>query len=248
MNTTKTNPALRLSGTALHIFGLVCLLAGAAGTLIQRYLGVGDIANTQLLEVLGASDGMMQLATVALICQILEICAVPVFAFLLAEGAIHTAHFGRYFLRVLAVAVVCQVIRLPAGLGAEPAFGLVMSLVMLYFFRRFQEKKAGHIVLKILAILGTFLWSNMLGIDHGGVCVILTAVAWGLREKPWFRAFGGCMAAICCTVFSPLYMAAPLAFLVIYFYGGQRGNGSPIVRYLSYPAIVLVTAVAALGL
>lgn len=248
MNSTKRYFALRLSGTALHTFGLVCLLFGAAGAVIQRFLGVGDITNTQLLEMMSASDGTMHLVTAALICQVLEICAVPVFSFLLAEGAVHTSDFGRYFLRVLALAVVCQVIRLLSGLGQEPAFGLVMSLVMLYFFRRFREKRVSHITVKVLAIVGTFLWSNILGIEYGGVCVILTAVAWWLRDKLWFRAFGGCMAAICCSVFSPLYMASPIAYLVICFYSGQRGQGSRIVRYLAYPATVVVAAAASLGL
>lgn len=249
MTTTKKNPAFRLSGTALHICGLVCLLAGAVGSVIQRkILGVGDIANTQLLELMQTDPSMMQLATAALVFQVMEICAVPMFAFLLAEGAVHTSNFGKYFLRVFVFAVACQILYGFAAEGINPAFALVMSMVMLYFFRRFREKKAGHIALKILAVLGTFLWSNILGIENGAACVILTAVLWGLRDKPYFRAFGGCMAAICCSIFSPLYMAAPIAFLLIYFYSGERGNGSPIIRYLSYPAILLLTAGASMGL
>lgn len=232
----------RLNGGALHKWGTVFLLAGALGNVIQsRIFGVGAISNQQLLELMQENPAVMHLATVALAFQLLEVCAVPIFSFLLVEGSIHTSGFRKYFLRVSLLALVCQIPYGLAGHGLNPAWSMVMSLIMLYFFRCFPEKKAGHLAIKAIAVVGTFLWSNILGIPHGAVCVIITAVLWGLRDKVYFRMFGGCMAMVCCSVFSPLYMAAALSFLILYFYDGTPGEGARIKRYTGYPLILLIS-------
>lgn len=242
MNTLIRKMTFRLNSSALHTCGAVFLLAGVLGNVIQsRILGVGEISNTQLFELMQANASVMYLATTALVFQILEACAVPIFAFLLVEGTTHTSSFPKYFLRVFALAIGCQILYSFSMDGLNPVFGLVMSMIMLYFFRRFSEKKPGHIAIKILAILGTFLWSNMLGINHGAACVIIVAVLWALRDKIYFRTFGGCMATVCCSILSPLYMAASLSFLILYFYNGEQGDGKKMVHYLSYPLILLIS-------
>lgn len=249
MNRLGRNFSFRLSANALRTCGMVFLLAGVFGNLIQRkMLGVGDIANSQLLQMMQENPSIMQMATTALVFQVLEVCAVPIFAFLLVEGTIHTSSFHKYFLRVFVLAVVCQLLYRMSMSGLNPVFALVMSMVMLYFFRRFPEKKAGHIAIKAIAIIGTFLWSNILGIENGAACVIITAVLWALREKPYFRAFGGCMATICCCFLSFLYVFAALSFLLIYFYNGERGPGSKRMNYLYYPGILLISGMMILVL
>ena len=47
---------------------------------------------------------------------------------------------------------------------------------------------------------------------------------------------------------SPLYALAPLAFLAIHFYNGEKGTGNMIVNYAAYPVLLLgVWAVAKLA-
>lgn len=203
-------------------------------------LGVGDIANSELLQMMQEDPSVMALATTALVFQVLEICAVPVFSFQLVEGAVHTASYGKYVLRVLGLAVVCQILYGLTFGGMNPVFALVMSMVMLYFFRRYPGKKAAHIAIKTFAVVGTFLWSNMLGIENGAACVILTAAQWALRDKTYFRTFGSCLAAVLCSILSPLYMASPIAFLVIYLYREDKGSGNKLVNYAGYPVILLI--------
>lgn len=239
---------MELSAAALHICGLPLLAAGCLSGVIQsKILGVGQIANSQLLEVIqNRPDGMVY-ATLALIGQVLEICAVPIFAFLLSEGARYTASYWKYLLRVTGLAAVCEIpYNLLTGdsvlaLGSlNPVFGAVMSLVMLYFFRTFRDKRASHMAIKAVAVLGAYLWSTFLGVAFGGTCVILTAVLWAVRERQNLRLIAGCFAGIACAVFSPLYLFSPLAFLVIHFYSNERGHQNRLVKYLSYPAILIV--------
>ena len=67
--------------------------------------------------------------------------------------------------------------------------GAVMSLVMLYFFRAFQEDRAAHKAVKVIVVLGAYLWSTFWGVAFGGPCVILTAVLWATRERQNLRLF-----------------------------------------------------------
>ena len=238
MNLLKRTRIHILSSRAIHALGALLLLAGAAGGLIQTGpLRVGEISNEQLYQNMQADPAVMALATAALICQLLESCAVPVFAFLLTEGAARTGHFGRYFLRVVCLAAVCQLLWEE---GLNPVFGPVLGLLMLWFFRKFPDKRPGHRIIRAFAVAGTLLWSILLGVAHGPVFLLLTAVQWGLRRKTWFRTFGGSMAALACGLFSPLYLVSPLSFLILYFYDEDRGGGNKLVSYAAYPLILLL--------
>lgn len=233
---------------ALRMCGLVLLAAGCVSTVLQnKILGVGQIANTQLLEVLQDRPGGMAYATLALAGQALEICAVPIFAFLLSEGSRRTASYRKYLLRVTGLALACEIpYNLLTGssvIGAgslNPVFGAVMSLVMIYFFRTYPEKYASHRIIKAAALLGTYLWSTFLGVAFGGACVILTAVLWATRERQNLQLFFGCLTGVACVIFSPLYMFSPIAFLAIHFYGGERGYANRWVNYLIYPVMLII--------
>lgn len=236
-----------LSAAVLQICGLALLAAGCLSTVLQKMLGVGQGTNLQLLETIQANPNGMTLATVALVCQILEVCAVPLFAFLLVEGASHTKSFGRYLLRVIAFAIVCEIPHnlllygTVLGFGElNPAFAAVFSLTMLFFFRTFPEKSAGNIAIRVVAVLGTFLWSNFLGVTFGGPCVLITAVFWLTKERRGLQLLFGTIICIACSVFSPLYLSSAMAIIVIFFYGGERGRELRLLRYLGYPVILLL--------
>lgn len=248
MNLAKKISTFSFTATAIRTFGALFLLAGLIGTLLQAgIVGSGIMSNTELLEAMQSDETVMMTATWSLVFQSLEACALPLYAFLLVEGVTHTSGFGKYFLRVLGLAAVCQ---LPYNLvmtgsllvmqGLNPVFALVMAMTMVYFFRRFPGKSVSHFAIKTLAILGTFLWSNMLGVEHGAACVLITAVLWALRGKPNLQTLAGVMVCFGCCIFSLYYMAAPIAFLILHFYGGEKGSSSRIVNYAAYPAMLVI--------
>ena len=248
MKLLKKMRTFGLSATAIRACGVLFLAAGMFGHMMMvNVLGVSGASNVELFEALQADSGLMASATLAVVGQALEACAVPIFAFLLVEGSDHTSNFAKYFLRVLGLAAVSQ---LPYNLlitgsllkfyGLNPVFAAVMSMVMLFFFRQFREKKASHIAIKCCAFLFAFLWSNMLGVSHGAACVIVTAVLWGFRGKPNLRTALGVLVMLGCVVFSTFYMAAPISFLIIYFYSGEQGSHNRIANYLAYPVLLLI--------
>lgn len=251
MNLVKKIRMFSLSAAALRAIGLVFAVAGLAGVLIQCWvLGVGSVSNSQLLQTMQADPGLMGSATLALIFQAMEACAVPVFALLLTENARRRESVGGELLRMLGFAAVCQ---LPYNVlttgsllmirGLNPVFSLVMGLIMLYFFCRFPGKKGSHVAIKTTAIVFAFLWSNLLGIAHGPACVVLTAVLWALRGKQNLQSFLGIAAVICCSVFDLFYLLAPVSFLFLHFYDGEQGADNRRVSCLGYLICLVVFAV-----
>ena len=248
MSLMKKIRTFQLTTTGLRIIGMVFLAAGAYGAMMQtKLLGAGNITNNQLLDLIEQNPDVMTGTAMSLVLQMFGACALPIFVFMLVEGVTHTSHFGKYMLRVLGLAVVCQ---LPYNLlmtgniwymnRMNPVYALFMCMIMLYFFRTFTEKNGKNILIKVIAFVGVYIWSNMLGIEHGPCCVILCAVLWGLRGKINMQTFIGILVMFCCSIFSMYYLAGILGFMAIHFYEGNKGEENRLVNYLAYPVILLV--------
>lgn len=244
-----------INGNALRTWGLLFLTAGVLGRgLIQNHiLGVGVLTTQQLLEVMGSSQQAMSLVTASLVLQALETCAVPLFALMLVEGVQNTSSFPAYFKRVLILAALCE---LPYNLAMHgkllflgnrnPVFALVMCMVMLYLFSRFPEGKKINVLLKVVITIAAILWCEMLKIEYGSATVLIVSVMWAFRKNTLYRNFAGAAAAIVCTVMSMYFLAAPMAFMIIHGYDGEKNTNSRQVNYLAYPVILLAAAAAGL--
>ena len=242
-----------ITGSGLRIWGMLFLVVGILGrSLLQnRILGLGSAGVQELLEGVLSTETGMAIATVSLVMQALETMAAPVFCFLLVEGVQHTGDIKLYFARVAGVAVLSE---LPYNFAMSgkvldlssrnPVFGLVFALIMLYLYRRYEGKNAGRVLLRIVFTVAAVMWPIILKVQDGACCVILAAVLWLCREKKQYRAFIGCAAAACCSVLSPFYLAAPMGFMAIHFYRGEKGDENKLVNYLAYPALLIAAAVA----
>lgn len=240
-----------LTGTGLHNFGILFAFLGALGRgiLQNRLLHLGSVTAGELLQAMQSSDSVMLLATLALVFRAMETCALPIFAFLLAEGSSRTAGFSRYFLRVTALAFLTEI---PYNLAISgevldlssrnPVFGLVVALVVAYFFRRFGEKKPAHIALGVIATLAGMVWCRMLHIQYGASLVFLFAVLWAMKDKPALRGVAGAGAAMLCCLSTMFYLASPMGFLPVHFYNGEKGTESRLRRYAAYPVFLLLIA------
>lgn len=250
MERLSDNSPSGISGNALRTWGLLFLAAGAIGRgLLQtRLLGVGS-ANTQ--QLLAAMDANMGAATLAIVLQAIEACAMPIFAFLLLEGFQNTSNFKNYLLRVLGVAVLSEI---PYNLAVSaklldtatrnPVFGLVLGLVVLYLYDRFPGKTFQNVLIKVLVTVAALVWASMLNIEGASCLVVILACLWAFRAKPMLRNFAGATGAIVCSMISPFYMASPMGILVVHMYNGEKGNVNRMVSYLAYPALLLLVAAA----
>ena len=243
----EQKPLRGLSAAALRNWGYLFLLLGiVARAVIQNgMLNLQGMTTQQLFETLQSSGDAMALATVSLVMQALEACAIPIFAFLLVEGFCHTANFAKYLGRVALVALVSEIpYNLAMGgnffvtASRNPVFGLVLGLILLWFYRYYGEKSAKNIFINILVTLAAALWCGMLGIEHGVFTILLVAAAWFVRGKQ-VRTLVCALAAALGVVFSVLYLTAPISALAIHYYNEEKGESSRIFNLLCYPVMLL---------
>lgn len=241
-----------INGNGLRTWALLFLAAGVIGRgVIQNHmLGVGTLTTQQLLEVMGSSQQAMSLVTCALVLQALETCAVPLYALMLVEGVQNTSGFPAYFKRVITLAAICEIPynlamngKLLAFSSRNPVFALVMALVMLYMFSRFPEGKKGNGIAKAVVCFAAILWCEMLKIEYGSATVLITATLWAFRKNTLYRNFAGAAATIVCTVMSMYFLAAPMAFMIVHGYDGEKSTNSRTVNYLAYPVILMAAAI-----
>lgn len=244
-----------ISGSALRVWGMIFLTLGAfgRGILQGRLLGIGTVTGAELLEIMNSSGTAMGMASLSLVLQAVETCAAPIFALLMVEGVLHTASMKAYMLRVLCLALATEIPYNLAITGRllhvgelNPVFGIVLCLIMLWFYKRYEEKGLKNTAIKAVVTLAAILWAQMLDISFGACMVILTAVVWFMRRWPNYRGFAGAAAAMVCCLISPFFLASPMGFLAVHAYNGEPGELNRAVKYLAYPVILLVIALVGL--
>lgn len=238
-----------ISISALRIWGMVFLAAGviSRGVLQKHILGITGMQMGQMLQVMLSGEEAMNHAAMAIALQALETCAAPIFAVLLVEGFVHTSDFGKYFLRVLGISLVTEIpYNLAFGWGVldfsgrNPMFSLVLGLLLMYFYQRYEQRSVQNMAVRILVTIAALAWVKMLNIAHGMPMLVLVVVLWALRDKPKYRNPAGAAVALCCSVLSPFFLVSPLAFLAIHICNGEKNEENRVVNYLMYPGLLLI--------
>ncbi len=239
----------------LRIWGLLFLLCGA--------VGYGLFAKG-LIPANGGENAPLSMVTMGMVLQAVYFCAIPIFAFLLVQGFLHTSSIKNYAIRLLILAVLTEIpfnlCMTGNPLGAfsvgggfdwtnfslNPVFATLLCLVVLFFFRQYPD----NTFVKILVWLMAFLWTGMLKIENANMMLVIVPVLWIFREKKGRQVFFGCVAMFLCSIFGLGTIAsvgcfvAPLTFLLIHFYNEEQGDGNRVINYLAYPVILLAVGLA----
>ena len=246
-----------ITTVGLRNWGMLFVICGivSRGILQNRMLGMAGGNTAHLMDTMMNNPDAMGIATLALVLQATETCAMPVFCYMLLEGFTHTKDFFRYLGRMTALALISEIPynfaidgQLLSMSSRNPVFGLVLCLIVLFLYQRYEAKSFVNTAIKFCIFLAAFVWCKMLGIHDGACCVIISTVLWWCRNRPNYRNLIACSATVACMLFSPFYMAAPMGFMAIHFYNGEAGDESRILRYAMYPAILLVIGIAGLFL
>ena len=239
-----------LNTGSLRTWGMLFAIAGIVSRCVLQntLLGVGTRSMQELMELMQADQTAMIITTVSLVLQAMETVAVPIFVFLLFEGFQHTSDWKKYLARLVGLALLTEI---PYDLAMNgkvlefgtqnPVIGLVLCFALLLLFRRFAGKK----LICVMMALAGFVWALMLKVDHGIPMLLMICVMQLFRNKKMYMGFSGMAAAALCTGISPFYLVAPMGFLAIHFYNGEKGNSSRLVNYLFYPVALLVMALVA---
>lgn len=243
-----------LNKPQLLIWGLVFALIGILSRSILQngILHANTLTGEELLAVISSSNIMMAVATAAIVMQVIEVCAIPIFAFLLVDGFEKAKDIKKLALCLLAVALISEIPYNLAMYGTllhtatrNPAMTLVIGLAAMYFFDRFRENSFANVLIKLFVGLCAVLWVVLLNVEHGLPLLLVILAMWALRNKKSMRILFGGAAAALCAMFSPMYMASALGILPVYFYREEEESPAQIslALYAVYPAILLVAGI-----
>lgn len=237
-------PRIPMTGMNLKLYGcLTMLFYSFSMSVIQNgMLHMSLLSNGQLQEILSADPEMMILSSWAAVFQLLGGLAVPVFAFLLVEGFVHTQNYRAYLLRMLIFAVISEIPYDFAMTGQwfdwnsqNLLFTLTVCLVMLYGLRLFSASRA----MQVLIVVAAVLWSGLMRSGFGLCEVLLAAAYYLLRDKPKAKLTVGSLISL-------MYVTGPISTFALSRYNGQRGeHWNQYVFYILYPAHLLVLGLIA---
>lgn len=239
----------QLNGKHLKIFGCITMLCfTVAMSIFQNgFLHVNQYGVSELSAAIEADPNLTIMAGWTSVLQMIGSLSVPIFAFLLVEGFVHTSNFKRYLLSLLGYAVISEIPydlamydRIWTLAGQNAMFTYVICLLMLYGLSQFVGKKGiGFRIMQLVILLAAILWNSLLNCAFGLVTILLTAVYYLLYERKGQRILLGCAVSV-------MYVTAPLSGFALWNYNGERGIiKNKYLFYALYPAHLLILGIIA---
>lgn len=236
-----------LTGNALKLI--------AAALMFLDHIGAAILENPATWELFGvealgmdpffSDPALSKLFAADLILRAVGRIAFPLFCFLLVEGFTHTRSLSRYIRRMAVFAVITE---LPFDLAFSGGavdwgyqnvyFTLLLGLLAMAALERYGE----HSLPGFLLALGCAGAAELAHVDYGAFGVALILIFYLFRERERTRTVVGCLA-VCWEI------TAPLAFLLIRGYNGERGKWNlKYFFYLFYPGHILLLYLVRLAL
>lgn len=234
----------------LKIFGAVVMVLSVMGvSVFPKLFG-------------GLTQDNMTALTVAIVCEVLSWMAIPWYAWLLVRGMHNTRHVGFYLLRLVVLALICEIPYDITTSGTwfdmrsqNPVFGLVVALAVLaairYVSARNEQEPLGarRIFICVIIIMAGVLW-NLIGkigvrqqLMFGGVILLGFALIFSLLERYEIRMelFAG--------MFGAMSLVSPGIGVAVLHYRSRVGDGKrPTKRfrmfmYAWYPTLLILACI-----
>lgn len=162
--------------------------------------------------------------------------AFPIFCFLLVEGFAHTHDVKKYALRLSLFALVSE-IPFDLALKVDPFyweyqnvfFTLLAGLLAIWLIDAYNRALPAT----ALGLAGGMLLAEVLHTDYGAAGVGLIVVLYLFRGRRLLQC-------VCGAVWCLWELPAPLAFVPVYFYNGERGRQPKWFFYWFYPLHLLL--------
>ena len=225
--------AFSLSGTGLKRLACLSMLIDHIGA---SCLENGVLYGTAAADTLSLAPAV-PLQTLDLVLRAVGRLAFPIYCFLLVEGFMHTHSLRRYTLRLLVFALVSEIpfdaaffdgIWCPAYQNVY--WTLLAGLLCLAALRtRSAAPSPAQLKdpLSLVYIAAFAAAAELCKTDYGALGVLLIVQLYLYRGTPRMRNLLGC----CLTCYE---VTAPLAFVPISAYNGQRGRCARWEQYAFY--------------
>lgn len=182
----------------------------------------------------------------------------PVFAFLLAQGAVYTSNWKKYALRLLLLFLMSECIydRLFHGSwffweNQNILLTLLLGLLAIEGDLRICGKMAGSgsAVARLFLMGGICVLAELLGADYGAGGILMIYGLYACRESVW----GQCLVLLAVNGlwFGGIQFFGALAWIFILLYDGTPGTKNRLVRdgfYLFYPVHLVLLLMASMWL
>lgn len=232
-----------LSGTALK--RIACI------TMFIDHIGASCLEAGILLPAIttgAASYGGVSVSALLTVDRVLRFTgrlAFPLFCFLLVEGFLHTHDAKRYVQRLLLFGCISEVpfdlafFRTPFTLQYQNVYWtLALGLLAMAGIRHFETPAGSSTTKGILCACACALAAQLANTDYGAIGVMLIAALYITRADRKKQCIVGAAMML-------YELTAPLAFVLIWFYNGQRGACGKVqqqVFYWFYPVHIALLA------
>ncbi len=180
--------------------------------------------------------------------------AMPLFAFCITEGYIHTSDKKKYLIRMGVFALVSEV---PFDLAFEGKVSLnhqnimltfFMSILALMLFDLIRGKKnedtgrysIGKTILGSLVIIGTAAVAILIKTDYTIFAVISVFLFYLFKDTKHFIRTGVGVAFLALTRTMGYYCTTGLSIIPLLLYNGKKGKGLKWLFYAFYPGHLLL--------
>ena len=242
METLPVQKRQGLSGTALKLMACITMLIDHIGaSCLEAGLLVPLIASGTF-STDPAAASLLQLDRVL---RYIGRLAFPIFCFLLVEGFLHTHDAKRYVERLFLFGLLSEVpfdmafFRTPFHRGAQNVYWTLALGVLAMAGLKHYEKPDGSASWKgLLCAAGCTLAALLACTDYNGIGVLIICALYLTRGDRKRQCIVG-------AVLFAWELTAPLAFVLVWFYNGQRGACSPLQKkafYWFYPVHLSVLA------
>lgn len=229
---TALSPRRTFSGTALKTIACITMLVDHIGAscIEAGILTPGLDAGTLSQDTLSAYP----LYRLDMVLRFTGRLAFPLFCFLLVEGFVHTHNVKGYLGRLVLFGLLSEVpfdlafLRTPFYPGAQNVYWtLALGVLAMALMQKFQDAE-GNIAWKgRLAALGCAVLAQLLQTDYGAIGVALIVALYLTRNNRKYQCIIGAVMML-------FELTAPLAFVLIWFYNGQRGRCPQWVKWAFY--------------
>lgn len=171
--------------------------------------------------------------------------AFPIYCFFIVEGLEHTRNVKKYIARLLAFALISE-IPFDYAIAGECTmayqnvfFTLAIGLLCIWGIKeieiRVSDKNKQILMKTLMIVLGTCA-ANFMNTDYSGFGVFMIVLLYLFKEKRSIQCIVGAIGFA-------WELTAPISFLLLYFYNGEKGK--KINKYFFYGFYPLHLAVLA---
>ena len=241
--TAKAPVRCGLSGTALKY--IACI------TMLIDHIGASCIEAGILLPALAAgaaSCGGIPVSTLLAADRVLRYIgrlAFPIFCFLAVEGFLHTHDVKKYVRRLVLFGLLSEVpfdlafFRTPFDFSVQNVYWtLALGVLAMAGLKHFEKPDGSASWKGLLCAAGCTLAALLACTDYNGIGVLIICALYLTRGDRKRQCIVG-------AVLFAWELTAPLAFVLVWFYNGQRGRCTPAMQkvfYWFYPVHLSVLA------